>query len=192
MTLSPNDNSKIDFASILAAFFSGDSSWYNFWVFGFAVVGLMGALVALWVAIHQIRKTRQAAEAARDAAKDAKAEVAKITAVVDLSRLSQLASETIVHLRAENLRGATIRALDLRVGIAQVRQSRHGKRLLSKPKWQQMITDVSTIQEMLEEEGQGRWANEFPLQNCLKTISSVYQQLSELATSAVAVSTGEK
>ncbi len=177
-------------ASADPSFFGGESWWYNLCIFLLAVVGLPAALCALWVAIVQILKTRKAAEAAREAAVATTDEISKLKAVLDVSHLCQLSAEVIHLLRERNLRGAAIRALDLRAGIAQVRFSPRGRKLLSGSKWQHMITDVSTVHELLEEEGHGPHEDGFPLQKCLATISRIYVRLNALAGTAVAA-TGE-
>lgn len=184
-------NTKVPITLANQPFFGGDSWRYDFWIFLLAIVGLVIAGVALWVAVVQIRKTRKAAEAAELAAKAATAEVSKVRAVVDLSQLCQLAEQIITLLRERNLRAATIRALDLRANIAQVRYSPRGKRLLSNPKWQAMITEVSTIQEMLEDERHRTPRDDFPFKRCLTSMSKIFEQLNELAASAVAATGGK-
>ncbi len=185
-------NTKVPITLANQPFFGGDSWRYDFWIFLLAIVGLGIAVGALWVAVVQIRKTRKAADAALEAVKAATDEISKIRAVVDLSQLCQLARELITLLREGNLSAATIRALDLRIGIAQVRLSPPGKRLLSSPRWQAMITEVSTIQEMLEEEGHGTLRDGFPRQRSLATMSEIFEQLNSLAASSAVAATGGK
>lgn len=168
---------------VVAAFFDG--SWeYNLTNFLLGVVGLVFGLCGLWIALVQLVKTRKAAEAAAAAARETARGVGAITTLIDVNWLCSLSTQVILLIRERNLAAAAIRTQDLRSGIAQVRASAHGAKLLSANDWQAMITEVRSVQEVLEKHRTVAAAKVVDTERCLAAICNVDEHLSALASGA--------
>lgn len=168
---------------IVAGFF--DASWeYNVANFVVGTLGFVIGVLGLSVAIFQIMKTRRAAEAAAAAAKDAARSVGAITTLIDVNWLCSVSSQVILLIRERNLAAAALRAQDLRSGIAQIRASKSGGDLLSANDWQAMVTDVKSVQEVLEKHRTATAAKSADTDRCLAAICDVDEQLHGLASGA--------
>ena len=159
-------------AQWLSDFFSGSIS-YHVAVGVLTLIGILLAVTAVWVAVVQLGRTLRAAEAASAAASTTSDQFNKISALVE-----------------GNLEGAGLRAFDLRAALAQIRGTPRGATLTSARKWQDIVTEVSMVHELLCSRSSSAAGSEVPIDRLINAISKVSDFLNTLSSRAVSV-TGE-
>lgn len=128
----------------MLSFFDGGYS-FNLTTFVVNLIGLAIAILALWIAIVQLRKIRVAAVAARKAAEESRFRLMHVTAHADLIEMSRLAEEIHTHLMTNNVSAASIRTGDLRRSIAYGRKAYQEIEGIKAKEWQGLLTDVADV-----------------------------------------------
>jgi len=159
------------------AFFEGNSWWYN--VLSFAI-GVIGFSITIW----QILKTRRAAEAANEAARKTAEQFKNLSVLIGLSELIALAREAITLFEHGNFYAASVRALDLRSGLAQVRVSSPGRSLLSQQNWQILISKATNIHQVIVQRAKGAIELTMSDELCHRAMSEIFEELNRLAATA--------
>jgi hypothetical protein len=159
------------------AFFDGNSWWYNVLSF---FVGVIGFVITIW----QIVKTRKAAEAASDAARKTAEQLTKLGTLVDLTELCGFAREAITLFEHRSYYAASIRALDLRTGLAKVRESAAGKKLLTQQAWQTLVVKATSIHRVIVQRAGGGLEASVSDDHCHRVMSELVEELNGLAASA--------
>lgn len=145
------------------------------------LLGILLTATGLFIVYIQVRRSISSAESARVAANEAKTRITGVYQILDFSVLQALALETVNHIRHDNWSGASLRASDLRNGIAKQRKLDEESKLLSKQKWQGAITIVAEIETAMFELTKDGNA-EVDVAACIKSL----QNIGELFSGATA------
>ena len=166
------------------AFFQG-STGYNIVSFVVSSVGTVLGIVALWIALVQLRKIRRATEAAAKAATDTADKILQVVLVMDLSKLSSLSNEATILLQESKLDAAQVRIRDLKLGVITARTLPRATVLALPEVWTGLVTQLGSMERSLRS-GTEEIDPDVIADRCLKKLEIVVEQLHELAARAAA------
>jgi len=165
---------------LLQRYFAG-GPWLNAINLAIGILGVLLGVVALWIALVQLKKIRSAAEAAQTAADDAKARILGITAIVGLVELCGLSRELLTFLQHQSVRAAIVRATDLRAAIARARESYRPLGILAPKEWQGIVANIEAVVDFLQNEQADRTDDGVDLKRCCALVSAVNSELNRAA-----------
>ena len=93
--------------------------WYHILSLTLAAAGVGLGVVALWVAVVQVRKAVGAAEAAKDAALATRERMLEIGTLTGGWSMGEMAEAAVASLTSGELQSAARRVRDLRIALAQ-------------------------------------------------------------------------